>query len=372
MSVVVLQIDERLDQFRQTLKCPATRQNTSSEEDILCIFVGWQCGEQALIWTVDFSRHGIWQPVTLVAGKIGVKQSVKLSLTRLNKQSEAIVGITLIVFGALFVLILSINNIVRTLRRSESVSFWDTLLAFLATLVSITALVMDNVNFEASQFDVVEIFALAAAAVMAVLSIIVVVIENSGGREFRFTASRGVLGIGGAVLIIISAFVVNVVAANLAPDSAAQEVEIPTPVNALAVVPTRDPGAAPTRTPTPQPTFTPTATRTPMPSDTPTPTIERYATATLTPSPTRVDGCQTTLAYGVLIRAEPSLNDYDEVETLGNAPFGSAVVVNARTEDNRWWQFTYEGITGWTFKDYINLPDDCFTVPAVPYPETDS
>jgi hypothetical protein len=113
-------------------------------------------------------------------------------------------GYTLLAVGALFALLLLLNNLIKAFTRRETVSFWDIALAFLAVFVSVTALIVNATqeNPDAS----LTTFALGLALFVIVVSLITIVVEIF--RPQRLRGSRGLLALFGGLLLAISTFTI--------------------------------------------------------------------------------------------------------------------------------------------------------------------
>jgi hypothetical protein len=134
-------------------------------------------------------------------------------------------GLLLLTIGGVFALIFILNVLIRTLRRGERITFADTLLAFMALLVPLAALVVDNLD--TVMLDTVESGALVLAGVLFVFSLLITIIEVF--RPQRLRASRGVFGLGMGALLAISALAVPYLAVYVY--EAAKPPPLPTPIN---------------------------------------------------------------------------------------------------------------------------------------------
>jgi hypothetical protein len=119
------------------------------------------------------------------------------------------VALILLAAGALFGVLFLLNGLLRTLFRrtllpSDTIRFLDLLLVFLATLVPVAALVANN-TLE-SRDALVEQGATWLALALAGLSLVIVLLEVF--RPQRLRASRGLLGLSGGLLLLISSLTV--------------------------------------------------------------------------------------------------------------------------------------------------------------------
>lgn len=275
----------------------------------------------------------------------------------------------LLAAGGLFALLFVLHALIHTIRRTERIGFWDTLLGFLVTLVPLAAL-LANAQSE-TPLLLVQSAVLGIALVLLSLSVLIVIGELR--RPQRLRQSRGVFGVGAALLVIISTFTVPLVQSNFelaaqagsatpapatvdrqlsAQPSAASDTTItatgaPTRT-ATSELPTLGPSATPTLA------LTSTATATPTPSPTMTPTL-----TTSTPSPTLVD-CQLVTNYNVNLRAAPD----SAADVLLTIPFNTSVSAFGRNQDSTWWLVSYEGQTGWLSDNYVTGETSCLNLPA--------
>ena len=127
-------------------------------------------------------------------------------------------SLLLLVAGGLFAVIFSLNNLIQTARRAK-VGYWDIQLAFLVTLVSAAALI---VNYWGDAPDTqIDAWALVGGLVLAGASLIIVLLELF--RPQRLKASRGVLGIFAGLLVTLASIGVPFASAYFALQS------LPTP-----------------------------------------------------------------------------------------------------------------------------------------------
>lgn len=142
----------------------------------------------------------------------------------------------LLAAGGLFALLFVLAAVIRTIRRTERIGFLDTLLVFLTTLVLLAALLANRTADAPVAF--VETGARTIALVLLALCILIAIAEWF--RPQRLRQSRGVFGVGAALLVLLSMVSVPFVAEYFALDTT------PTPLAATAVA------AVPTSTPSGQ------------------------------------------------------------------------------------------------------------------------
>jgi hypothetical protein len=147
------------------------------------------------------------------------------------------VGLLLLAAGGLFALLYLLVAVVRTIRRAERISFLDTLLVFLTTLVLLAALVANRT--EDTPLPLVEAGAGTIALVMLALSVLIALAEWF--RPQRLRQSRGVFGVGAALLVLISTLSVPFVSEYFALESPSAVSSTSVPSTAVASAPSATP-----------------------------------------------------------------------------------------------------------------------------------
>jgi hypothetical protein len=104
----------------------------------------------------------------------------------------------------LFAALLCLNNLLKAIFRTRKVSFLDLLLAFLATLLTVAAL-MINMTGDVPD-PLVNNWALVLGVILIVSSVVIIIVELF--RPERLKGSRGLLGLFGGVMIAFSTFTV--------------------------------------------------------------------------------------------------------------------------------------------------------------------
>jgi hypothetical protein len=151
------------------------------------------------------------------------------------------VALLLLVAGALFALLYVLNAAIRTIRRTERIGFLDTLLAFLTTLILLAALVANALEDTGLPF--VEQGVVIIALVALLLSLLIAIAELR--RPQRLRQSRGVFGMGAALLVLLSTLTVPLVSTYF---ELSVEIGIATPTR----VPSTAAAGAPSATPSGQ------------------------------------------------------------------------------------------------------------------------
>ena len=136
-------------------------------------------------------------------------------------------GLVLFIFGAAFGLVFILNNILRTVRRQREIRFFEITLAFMVTLIPVAALLVDNRG--SARFDLLEQIMFLLIIPLLISSIGLTVIELFRPRGLR--QSRGLLGLGIALLLLLANLSFNVISLTLELSSTAVLIR-PTPVNA--------------------------------------------------------------------------------------------------------------------------------------------
>ena len=83
---------------------------------------------------------------------------------------------------------------------------------------------------------------------------------------------------------------------------------------------------------------------------------------TIVASPAEQVGQVTVIVDGLNVRSGPSTGD----AIIGKLACGTKVQPNAKTSDNAWWRFDYNGKTGWIFAQYATANGTCATAAAAP------
>jgi hypothetical protein len=138
------------------------------------------------------------------------------------------VELLLYLIGAAATLLLILNNIARTALRQKDLKLIEIGLAFFVVLMPSAAMLLDNLSNPI--FDTLETLMLLLIIPMAILSLGMTIVEAF--RPQRLRQSRGLLGLGIAILLSISTFGYNIIALN-AQNNALQGNRIPTAVNAI-------------------------------------------------------------------------------------------------------------------------------------------
>jgi hypothetical protein len=259
--------------------------------------------------------------------------------------------------GSVFALLFVFNLILGFLRRAPKIGFLHMLLAFLAALVSLTGLIANQMRAE--PLVLVNRLAIGIAVLVIVPSVIVFLLELR--RPERFKASRGVLGLGVGVLLILSTFTVPLTAEStlsaISPSSTPVIVAARLEESTSEVTndtPTRTPSA----TPSPSATSTLTATRI-RPTATATATRFQLMTRTPVPTATLPNPCVALTLYNVNLRAEPD----SESDLLTTIPYNTSVTLFGRDDDATWWFAQHEDQAGWLDGEFLTLSISCNDLP---------
>lgn len=288
--------------------------------------------------------------------------------------------ILLIVMGIVFSLLFVINSLLRAVQGREKVSFFETLLTFLALVFPLLALVTNNDS--SSPLPLVDRAAIGLGVALIVVSVVTFIIERRKTAR-PLAQQRGVLGVGVGLLMVAATFVAPVAAKFQQPAHLPAAVSANAPLNSGNVN-----VAALLNSPTPvvvQPTaLAPTqtldivllqmsATPTRFPSPQPTPTNTPFIIATTTSgtsadvdqnveqvSESSIAGCMAVVRQNVNLRSGAAAT-YDLLLTI---PFSTTLNVSARNETSDWWFVSYQNQTGWVSGEFINLDANCDALPA--------
>jgi hypothetical protein len=263
-------------------------------------------------------------------------------------------GLLLVITGGVFAALFILVGLVKAFAAQSRISFWDTLLAFLAALVTLTGLVESAMTAQPEPLP--RRIALGIAAGLVVLGLLVMLLELR--REQRLKGSRGVFAAGIGLLLAASAVIVPRMSERILLPVLATA----TPIRVAALEPSPTapgPSATPTQTPSPTVSATPTLTRTPRPTATASPTRFVFVTRTPEPTATLPNPCLARTLYNVNLRADPSL-DAAVVMTI---PFDITVTLFSRTEDSLWWFGEYDDQAGWLKAEFLDLSASCAALP---------
>jgi hypothetical protein len=260
--------------------------------------------------------------------------------------------------GGIFALFYIINAIIQIVRQKIRIGFVQTWLAFGVVLLPVLGLV--NNTLSETPIPLGRIISLGTAAVLIVLSLILLLIELR--RPERLKQSRGLLGIGAGVLVAISTFSVPAIAEYAF--AAVQPTPTPLLVAASSAETTSEPGAEAatstlTRTPTPTATAPSTPTRRPTAVATATPTRYQFVTRTPLPTATLPDPCLALANFNLNLRAQPEA----DAEVLATIPFNNTITLFGHSDDSVWWFGEYEATSGWVKGEFLALSSSCDTLP---------
>ncbi len=264
-------------------------------------------------------------------------------------------GLLLVIAGGVFAALFIVVGLVKAFAAQSRITFWDTLLAFLAALVTLIGLVESAMTVPPEPLP--QQIALGTAAGLVGLGLLVILLELR--REQRLKGSRGVFAVGIGLLLAASA---AVTVPRLSERILLPVLATATPIRVAALESTSTP-PGPTSTaavsPSPTPTPSPTLTRTPRPSATPTPTRFVFLTRTPEPTATLPNPCLARTLYNVNLRAEPSL----DAAIIMTIPFDITVTLFGRTQDSQWWFGKYEDQAGWLKGEFLDLSASCAALP---------
>lgn len=264
-------------------------------------------------------------------------------------------GLLLVITGGVFAVLFILVGLVKAFAAQSRITFWDTLLAFLAALVTLIGLVESAMTAQPEPLP--QQIALGIAAGLGGLGLLVMLLELR--REQRLKGSRGVFAVGIGLLLAASA---AVIVPRMSERILLPVLATATPIRVAALQPTATPpgpSATPTHTPSPTVTPTPTLTRTPRPTATATPTRFVFLTRTPEPTATLPNPCLARTLYNVNLRAEPSL----DAAVVATISFDITVTLFGRTEDSQWWFGEYDDQAGWLKGEFLDLSASCAALP---------
>ncbi len=267
--------------------------------------------------------------------------------------------ITLIISGgALF--LFALLSIVQSIRGQVRTGCLSTLLIAI-TLFSFLAFVI----LEAANTDPMtglnRNVALGIVGGLLVIGVVLWFLERRNKSAASALYSRGILGIGTALLLAVLFFLTPQIPENIIPIPTATPIAVAVNNNNTAdttgsnIVPT---DVAAQATSTPLQTLAPTQIYTPLPSPSPTRTRRAYVPPTVTPTPQEIaveDRCGATVTTNLNVRAEDNVDS----EIVAIIPAGDYIPLNAKNIDGSWWQTEFQGETGWVVSDFLDLDPVC-------------
>lgn len=289
----------------------------------------------------------------------------------------------MIVISGMFALLFIVSVLINLLHGRRETGFWDTLFVFTAAIAGVLALANADVNPLVSG-------GLRLIAIVLVVFGLLILSVDLLRRERNLSRSKGLLGFGGGLLLAVSLFVTPMLSGmvTLLPDfstAPAQAVGMPNPGDSAAfaqgmpsniafgTMPDAPPtteaveiAAVPTTTPPPPRPILPT----PTPTNTSFPLIRATPGASETADPeqneqTAGNGtdsaatCQGVIINNLNLRAAPDAGS----ELLTTLPYNTIVTLTARNTDSTWWATTYNSQQGWLLAEYVELLNDCSTLP---------
>jgi hypothetical protein len=271
----------------------------------------------------------------------------------------------LLTAGGLFALLFVLNGIIQMIRRTERIGFWDSLLAFLTTLMLLAALLANALAD--TPLSLVPSGVVGIALGLLALSVLIALGEFIR-RPQRLRQSRGVFGVGAAVLVLLSTLTVPLAAEYFptptpflpAALASQQFTEADTPITQILTLTLATATTLPTAASSPTLTTAPTITATFTTVPTTTPTRTPLPAETATPAATLVD-CDLVMNYNVNLRAEPDF----AARVLLTIPYNTSVSAVGRNPDSTWWLVSFDGQTGWVSNDYVFAGASCGNLPVV-------
>jgi len=139
------------------------------------------------------------------------------------------VDLSLFLLGAISTVLFIINNLTRTALRQQTLKLSEIALAFFVVLLPAIALILNNIDD--ATFGILEQITLLIIIPLIIIHIGLTIVELF--REQRLKQSRGLLGLGTAILLIIATTSYNFISLNAQLGTVDQNVR-PTPVNSLS------------------------------------------------------------------------------------------------------------------------------------------
>lgn len=278
-------------------------------------------------------------------------------------------NLLLMMVAGIFALLYSVMGGIRAIKKNGTIGFIDLLLIFLIALLPLVAVVMDNQP--STEFSTIEVMSLWLGGALVVSGLVIALLELR--RPQRLKQSRGILGMGAGILLLVMTLI-TFLTARMEAQVAIAQLPMPTATLSLektdAVVVTHTPtitATAPlsatytamvTRTPIrlatsePLATFLLTPTRTPNPNQTPT---------AIPNTPAPIIPCLIVMNFNVNLRETPTADG----RIIISIPFETTVFGISRSEDSLWWEVEYENFRGWVFGEVVTVTSTCRELPIV-------
>ncbi len=278
-------------------------------------------------------------------------------------------NLLLMMVAGIFALLYSVMGGIRAIKKNGTIGFIDLLLIFLIALLPLVAVVMDNQP--STEFSTIEVMSLWLGGALVVSGLVIALLELR--RPQRLKQSRGILGMGAGILLLVMTLITFLTARMEAQVAIAQ---LPMPTATLflektdAVVVTHTPTI--TATAPPSATHTAMVTRTPIRLATSEPLATFLLTPTRTPNPNQtptaipntpapIIPCLIVMNFNVNLRETPTADG----RIIISIPFETTVFGISRSEDSLWWEVEYENFRGWVFGEVVTVTSTCRELPIV-------
>jgi len=139
------------------------------------------------------------------------------------------VELSLFLIGAISAVLFIINNLARTALRQRTLKLSEIGLAFFVVLLTAAALVVNNLDD--ADFDILEQVTFLVVIPLVIVHIGLTIVELF--RPQRLKHSRGLMGLGVALLLLIANASYNLISLNAQLSTVDQNIR-PTPVNSLS------------------------------------------------------------------------------------------------------------------------------------------
>ncbi len=278
-------------------------------------------------------------------------------------------NLLLMMVAGIFALLYSVMGGIRAIKKNGTIGFIDLLLIFLIALLPLVAVVMDNQT--STEFSTIEVMSLWLGGALVVSGLVIALLELR--RPQRLKQSRGILGMGAGILLLVMTLI-TFLTARMEAQVAIAQLPMPTatlsPEKTDAVVVTHTPTI--TATAPPSVTYTAMVTRTPIRLATSEPLATFLLTPTRTPNPNQtptaipntpapIIPCLIVMNFNVNLRETPTADG----RIIISIPFETTVFGISRSEDSLWWEVEYENFRGWVFGEVVTVTSTCRELPIV-------
>lgn len=271
---------------------------------------------------------------------------------------------TLLGFGAIFLILYIIIMLRRTRDQASTVKFSHLFLIIIGALLVLLSLTVSA--FASNGLGQLELIVIALGLAMGILGLWKMFSSQ------QFLASHGFLGLGTAIILIIATFAIPIYSQNRPEPAFASPIGLPggaPNANApegfpdpavfadLANNVSDDANSYPVQANIMLLQPTPVGTAQSIPA------LESPVIFFISPTPTPeiAQSCTAIVETNLNLRDLPSVAAGDVITVINE---GSQIQLTATDSDDNWWYMQQDDIEGWLFGDLLTLDDTCQQLPV--------